>query len=409
MQRAIQRLPQTGEGIPVGFYRIDLLPPPSSTLEEEVEGLQLAYQDLSFEHGYPTLADGRPWWYKMDFEPGFAYGAFQIYLETGKDTPRTLGQLSENEELLRLAAQIYPKDSKESKPNIHVQAQTETQTQTQTQIQIQTQVQKVGSNGSIRYVSKNGGRTKTETHPAPTIAETPGARADIPINSASAISSAISSAMTPSRLSTLLTEFSILYNWKARARAFDLYQDAAYRHRKLRRQSTSEDSHYLMAESLLSRLKREVLETPEFFKDMDPKVALDMLVKLVSIQRISTGLPASGPLAPKDVPEETSFEMIMRTLGRKSSAGVNGNTFDQSGALLGGQDVVDRVLGDKDATTGLQELIIRVTKASHQDYDPLQGTEGRRFRGRRNSRTQEILDSESLEAYDFSDAPGAHE
>jgi hypothetical protein len=380
MQRALQRLPQTGEGIPVGFYRIDLLPPPSSTIEEEVRGLQLAYQDLSFEHGYPTLQDGRPWWYKLDFEPGFAYGAFQIYLEMGQSAPRALGSLSENEELLRLAAQVYPQEE-----NSNVQTKTQTQTKTQGK--------------SIQYVPRNGGGPKASngnTAPAPLIAEAPGARADIPT-------------ITPSRLSSILTEFSILYNWKARARAFDLYQDAAYRHRKLRRQSTSEDSHYVMAESLLSKLKSEVLDAPNFFKDMDPKVALDMLVKLVSIQRISTGLPASGPLAPKDVPEETSFEMIMRTLGRKA-AQTDGNLFDQNGSLLGGQDVVDKALGDKDATTGLQELIIRVTKASHQNYDPLEGTEGRRFKGRGpRSRTQEILDSESLEPYDFSGAPGAHE
>src|SRR3972149_2029577 len=78
LQRAIPALPVTAEGLPIGFYRVDLLPEQSpGDAKEEAQALRNAYTDLNFDHGYPTLSDGRPFWYKLDYEPGFAFGAFQ--------------------------------------------------------------------------------------------------------------------------------------------------------------------------------------------------------------------------------------------------------------------------------------------------------------------------------------------
>ena len=106
LQRAFGHIPVTAEGLPVGYYRVDLLPTTYEKPEVEAHSLRSAYVDLSFEHGYPTLGDGRPFWHKLEFEPGFAYGAFQIYLDSLNEGPRELTQLAQNEELIRIASQV---------------------------------------------------------------------------------------------------------------------------------------------------------------------------------------------------------------------------------------------------------------------------------------------------------------
>lgn len=107
LRKIAARIPLTSEHLPIGFYRVDLLPleKPISA-EEEMQTVRLSYQDLSFEYGYPTLPDGRPYWHKLDFEPGFCYGAFQIFLEQISGGPRELSELAENAELLQLATQM---------------------------------------------------------------------------------------------------------------------------------------------------------------------------------------------------------------------------------------------------------------------------------------------------------------
>jgi hypothetical protein len=324
LQRATARIPLTNEGLPVGYYRTDLLPIAYIPEEKLSEILRGSFLDLNYDNGYPQLGDGRPFWFKLEFEPGFAYGAFQIYLESISGGPRDLTGLSHNAELLKLGEQMFPND-----------------------------------------------------------------------------------AFDQERLYRLLHEYSILYYWRYRSRAHDIYKDAAYRHTRLRRQMSMEDYHYTTAESLLAELKEKVLSKSDFFDRMSPKVALDMLTKLVTIQRISVGLPAQGPLSQKETPEDTTFEMIMRTLGSKAAEGA---TYDQSGNAVAARGALKEVLNDPVSAKNLQEVIIRVTKAHRESLpSPHQNFEGRRFAGRPGKpRTQEIITADDLTGgLDVSDAPGA--
>lgn len=332
IQKASQRLPMTAEGLPVGFYRVDLLPQvrPKDAAEEML-ALKNAYVDLSFEQSFPTLNDGKPYWFKLDFEPGFAYGCFQVYLELIDCGPRELTTLSINEELLRLAAQVH------------------------------------GLNG-------DGER------------------------------------FAPKRLYGILLEYSNLYSWRYRAKAHDIYKEAAFRHQRLRRQANTEDNHYEMAVSYIRKLKDNVLDKPDFFDKLKPRDALDMLHKLVNIQRISAGLPAGGPLSMKEASDDTSFEMIMRTLTQKVGQSAAGNIYDQQGANVS-RDVLQSVLEDKDAASMLQEVVIRVTSASHKgggnsnsnsnSNDP---NTNRQFKGR--GRKIEPITDDDIQPYDISGAPG---
>jgi len=323
------RVPHTTEGLPVAYFRADLLPAEKPKgAEEELQGLKNASADLSYEHGYPTFPDGRPFWYKLDFEPAFAYGAFQIYLDSLDSGPRELGGMSKNPELLAIALQMY-------------------------------------------------GVMEGET------------------------------TFPEERLAGILYEYFNLYYWRQRARAHDLFREAASRHIRLRRQSSLEESHYVLATALLGQLKEQVLNSPSFFTDMAPKTAADLLGKLVAIQRVSVGLPASGPLSQKETPEDTTFEMILRSLKSRAEQPNNGQVYDQQGNAVGSKGLVDKILGDKETAGMMQEMIIRVSKASHRslpEQDPYVG-KGRTFQTR--DRKDQVLSREDLQTgLDMDGSPG---
>jgi len=379
LERAYQKMPTTAEGIPVGYYRVDMLPQQPGSIQEEVAHLRAAYQDLHFTDGYPTFADGRPFWSRFDFEPGFAFGCFEMYLEQGSgdrdaEGLRNLGELSRNPELLNLGAMHYsdrrPSASQErsdvSKPKTEAAPQTQ------------------AKSGAIRVIPHS--HSHSQSAQAPKESEIAPPRAD-------------DKWFTQKELASILNEYATLYQWRSRAKAYDLYCEAAYRHKRFKRQGTVEERHYLMASKLLERLEAQVLNGDDFFENMDPKVALDMLNKLVAIQRVSVGLPASGPLAPKDEREETSFEMILRTLGRRA------NIQDAGGGrtVAGQSEVLSRVLETPESTSQMQELVIKVTKASQQQ----EPSSARRFKGR--ERSEQAINAEDLEAYDVTGAPGAHD
>ena len=318
LSKALQRLPTTAEGIPIGYYRVDLLPEaPLNNPQEEIQALKNAYTDLSFDYGFPTFSDGRPFWYKLDYEPGFAFGCLEIYLEDTDEGPRDISRLAGNLEIRRIAKEIlhYNPDTKDTKDT---DKDTDTNADTGTDV---------------------GAGTGTGTN---------------------------GTSLPPEFLvQGMLREFSILYMWRARAKAYDIYKEASYRHLRIRRQSSLENEHYLLAADLLDKLKAKVMGQPRFFDDMSPKVATDLLSKLVAIQRVSVGLPASGPLSQKEQPEDINFEMILRSIGEKAK----GNVFDQQGNPAGNNDVLGLVLQDPRAAGMMQEMIIRVSRKAHERED----------------------------------------
>lgn len=200
--------------------------------------------------------------------------------------------------------------------------------------------------------------------------------------------------LTPAALLLILNESAILYHWRARSRAYDLFKEAAYRHIRVKRQQKTEDYHYGVAEGLLQKVA-QYLGTEKFINDLTPKVALDALKALVAIQRVSTGLPAAGPLSAKDAPESSEFEMILRQIGQKRATQAQSN---KAGMPLHetGSSLADRLLEDPDTARMTQELVIRITKTSMgnaEDYVKGPGSRGRR-RQRNNGR---VYDQEGVD------------
>jgi hypothetical protein len=194
-----------------------------------------------------------------------------------------------------------------------------------------------------------------------------------------------------------LQEWFYMYCWQNRSKAYDIFKEAAFRHKRLQRAMTAQDYHFDVAEKILQQLDA-FFKGPDWIQELDPGTALTMLAKLVQIQRVSVGLPAAGPLPTKDQDPNTSFEMIMRNVVQKATA--------ESDSIGRGKDItaeatskaVEEVMKDANTIRSLQEVIVRVTQQTQQPAEH-RGPKGR-------GRTYDNLGN--LEKDDEASATGSH-
>jgi hypothetical protein len=155
-------------------------------------------------------------------------------------------------------------------------------------------------------------------------------------------------------LSQKLKEYYHLYYWGLRARSYDLYRVTEYRQKQEIRAIETQDDHYLESRKLRHRLTQYMQSDEEFWDLMTPKTAIDMHKHLTQLERISAGVPASGPTREEGSGGQ-SFEVAFRTIaqGERDESTGAGIDIDQEG------NVLDRALEDPESTKILQELIIR--------------------------------------------------
>jgi len=144
-----------------------------------------------------------------------------------------------------------------------------------------------------------------------------------------------------------------LYYWGMRAHAYDLYRIAQYRTQQELRMVETQDEHYVQTRRLRHRLMQYMNNEEEFWDMMTPKTGIDMFKTLTSLERISAGLPASGPIneaaeANRGKPFEVTLRSVAQTHRRVQSV-----SLDEEG------EVLDKALEDPETTEVLQELIIK--------------------------------------------------
>ena len=105
---------------------------------------------------------------------------------------------------------------------------------------------------------------------------------------------------------SMLSDYSHMFYWTIRFRAYDLYLTACHQKQREQRIMSIEGKHFTMAERYLNKLdivigKRldhtiEELQDSEsaIHDDLKLKDLVDMVDKLSKIQRVSVGLPANG-------------------------------------------------------------------------------------------------------------------
>lgn len=157
-----------------------------------------------------------------------------------------------------------------------------------------------------------------------------------------------------------LVEFHTYYMWLPRSKAFDLFQQVAQAKLREQRILQSTNAHFLKAEELMTKVYQYFEQRDDegelvWMQDMTPKTAFDAIDKLVKIQRISLGLPASGSHKEdmEDTPRGASIDMLMRNFHRKGADAVNIN---------GNRDTMDVLLGDDESAEMAQKLIIRMNE-----------------------------------------------
>ncbi len=173
-----------------------------------------------------------------------------------------------------------------------------------------------------------------------------------------------------------LQEFFNLYYWETRSKAFDLFRAAAGRKERALRALNVEDRHYMIAERLLDKclmylgINPDTLDfesaedSEEFWELLTPKTAIDFLKTLSQLQRVSVGLPASGPLPTgpnQSANGLSSMEVILRTLHQENA---DPDLLDISVTDGDGEKITAKLLQNPEALRTAQELIIKLSSGT---------------------------------------------
>ena len=157
-------------------------------------------------------------------------------------------------------------------------------------------------------------------------------------------------------LTQQLKDYYHLYYWGLRARSYDLFRVTQHRQQQEIRALETHDDHYLKARGMRAKLEEYMDDEEDFWDMMTPKTAIDFHKHLTSLERISAGVPASGPMV-RDENSGRSFEVEFATVAqahRGEGAG-SGDLINEEG------EVLDQALQDPAAVEVLQKLIIRTS------------------------------------------------
>jgi hypothetical protein len=286
-------LPTNDLGLPTYLYRPDLIPPDLDTYtgEQRTAILQAASIEISFDQGFPTLETGATLWSRFPWEPADAFEMFQRYVDM---------------------------------PTLHAEA---------------------GGPGIDAGVESGRAAIQIAVRDISTLAEIyqpiPGSRQAREFQDRS-------------KYVAYIREMATLYCWPMRVKAYDLFIAAAYR--KWREQQTYalEQKHYRSADALLSRAQKELIarmDDPERMVDIKEKDLLDMITKMMQIQRISLGLSVAGGGKDETTPKNASLELTLRTIAKGAGEEARQMQDDES---------IQALLDDPDALVKAQELIIRM-------------------------------------------------
>jgi hypothetical protein len=166
----------------------------------------------------------------------------------------------------------------------------------------------------------------------------------------------------------LYDQFTQFY-WGVRARAFDLYQAAHAQRARIDRVMSTQDNHYELSSNLLKKVVSRInsLEEDDWL-EVGPKEAIDMVDKLTKIQRISVGLPATGPLPSKEqapAVQSTEQQMLRLANSELSAEQIEQQLLDQAAAAANdaaSSEEIDLLRDRPDLVDEAQGLILKLVQ-----------------------------------------------
>jgi len=153
-----------------------------------------------------------------------------------------------------------------------------------------------------------------------------------------------------------LRETAILYCWHQRVKAYDLFIAAAYRKWREQKVYSVEQSHFRIAETIISKANQALMarfEDPDLINEIKSKDLLDMLKTMITVQRESVGLTSAARAGSgdADAPKNASLEVTLRSIAK--GAGEESKSFQDDSKI---QELLD----DPDSLFKAQELIIKM-------------------------------------------------
>jgi len=155
-----------------------------------------------------------------------------------------------------------------------------------------------------------------------------------------------------------LREWYYVYYWAIRAKAFDLYKVAHHQRMRLQRMLSIEDNHFKIAAGLLAKLENYLGDVVLDEDNITPEKAVNIMEKLVKIQRISVGLPANGES--KESLNTQQRELVPTNVVMQQITQNNIQTNITSG------EEIDILLEQPEAVEAAQDLIIKMQKLSRE-------------------------------------------
>ena len=161
-----------------------------------------------------------------------------------------------------------------------------------------------------------------------------------------------------------LHDFSETYFWAARTKSYDMFSAAHRRKEREQRAISTENEHYLLACRLMSIATSYMNDQEdELAEMMTPKMLLEFIKTSTQLQRISAGLPATGP-SPHQLPhgdsphgESTSLEIIMRSIAKETGASKETEIIDTSTEH---KSKLREIMKDEQAIGLAQELVLKL-------------------------------------------------
>jgi hypothetical protein len=172
---------------------------------------------------------------------------------------------------------------------------------------------------------------------------------------------AVSESMELEGLRQLYLEF----YWASRARAYDLFIEAAEMKKRMFRTRSMESTHFDHAQTLMEGLlqKFQVNEDGDWWEELSAKEAIEMLDVLVKIQRLSMGLTGmnASSLPKNPLPAGASTHQMLDHLTRGASM----ENRDREGF----QGRLAELLTDPESGMQIQDAIIRLGRPTNQGYN----------------------------------------
>lgn len=161
-----------------------------------------------------------------------------------------------------------------------------------------------------------------------------------------------------------LQELSYMYYWPHRAKAHDLFMIANFQKQRQTRALLIEDEQYIKATKWANKAEKrleEIFANEDELMDMKPREVLEMLVRMMALQRVSAGMPANGPGVNSTGPEGISGQgASLQTLLKGIATQAGERSKDAEDDTFS----IDAIMDDPEQMAKLQELITKANVSS---------------------------------------------